>query len=60
MAPRLIEPRGHPRYDPIYRTSGGGRYIQGGLYRLAESLLAVAQELGVEFRPNSEVAEVYR
>ncbi len=43
---------------PYIELAGGGWYIQGGLYRLAESLLAVAQELGVEFRPNSEVAEV--
>jgi len=43
---------------PYIELAGGGWYIQGGLYRLAERLLAVAQELGVEFRPNSEVAEV--
>lgn len=43
---------------PYIEMGGGGWYIEGGLYRLAESLLKVAQELGVDFRPNSEVTEV--
>jgi phytoene desaturase len=43
---------------PYIELAGGGWYIQGGLYRLAESLLAVAQELGVEFRPNCEVGRI--
>lgn len=43
---------------PYIELAGGGWYIQRGLYRLAESLLAVALELGVEFRPNCEVIEV--
>ncbi|HST03755.1 MAG TPA: phytoene desaturase family protein [Chloroflexia bacterium] len=43
---------------PYIELAGGGWYIQGGLYRLAESLLTVARELGVEVRTNSEVEQV--
>ncbi len=43
---------------PHIEIAGGGWYIQGGLYRLAEALLAVAKELGVEFRPGCEVTQV--
>ena len=43
---------------PHIELAGGGWYSQGGLYRLAESLLAVAQELGVDFRPNCEAARI--
>ena len=43
---------------PYIELGGGGWYIQGGLYRLAESLLSVATELGVDFRPNCEVTRI--
>jgi phytoene desaturase len=43
---------------PYIEMSKGAWYIEGGLYRLAESLLAVAMELGVEFRAGAEVVEV--
>lgn len=43
---------------PYIEIGGGGWYIQGGLYKLAESLLAIATELGVTFRPGCEVTEI--
>lgn len=43
---------------PYIEMGGGGWYIEGGLYKLAESLLAVAAELGVEFRANCEVKQI--
>lgn len=43
---------------PYIEMGGGGWYIQGGLYKLAESLAALAGELGVEVRTNSEVTQV--
>jgi phytoene desaturase len=43
---------------PYIEIAGGAYYIQGGLYRLAEGLLAVAKELGVDFRPRCEVSQV--
>jgi phytoene desaturase len=38
--------------------AGGGWYIKGGIYRLVEALMEVACELGVDFRPDCEVAEI--
>jgi phytoene desaturase len=43
---------------PYIEIGGGGWYIRGGLYRLVEALMEVARELGVNFQPDSEVAEI--
>jgi phytoene desaturase len=43
---------------PYIEIAGGGWYIEGGLYRLVEGLMEVARELGVNFQPDSEVAEI--
>ncbi len=43
---------------PYLELAEGGWYIAGGLYRLAEALLRLAVELGVEVRTNTRVAEV--
>jgi phytoene desaturase len=43
---------------PYIEIGGGGFYIRGGLYRLVEALMEVARELGVNFQPNCEVAEI--
>ena len=43
---------------PYIELVGGGWYVEGGLYSMVEALMRVAQELGVNFQPNCEVAEV--
>lgn len=43
---------------PYIEIAGGGWYIQGGLYRLVEALMRVAEELDVNFQPECEVAEI--
>jgi phytoene desaturase len=43
---------------PYLEIAGGGWYVRGGMYRLAEALMSVAQELGVNFQPECEVAEI--
>jgi phytoene desaturase len=43
---------------PYIEIAGGGWYIQGGLYRLAEALMEVGRELGVNFQPDCEVSQV--
>ena len=43
---------------PYLELAEGGWYIAGGLYRLAEALLRLAGELGVEIRTGAQVAEV--
>jgi len=43
---------------PYIELAGGGWYIEGGIYRLVEALMEVACELGVDFRPQREVAEI--
>ena len=43
---------------PYIEIAGGGWYIEGGLYRLVEALMSVAQELGVNYQPNCEVSEI--
>lgn len=43
---------------PYIELAGGGWYIEGGLYRLVEALMEVARELGVNFQPDCDVAEI--
>ncbi len=43
---------------PYVEFAGGGWYIPGGLYRLVESLVALCDELGVDLRLSTPVAEV--
>lgn len=43
---------------PYIEIAGGGYYIEGGIYRLAEALMEVAGELGVQFYPECEVSEI--
>ncbi len=43
---------------PYVELVGGGWYIEGGLYRLVESLVAVCRELGVDLRLGTPVEEV--
>jgi phytoene desaturase len=43
---------------PYIEIAGGGWYIEGGLYRLVEALMQVAEELGVVFHSGTEVAEL--
>jgi phytoene desaturase len=43
---------------PYIEMAGGAWYIEGGLYRLVEALMQVAQELGVNFQPDTEVSEI--
>jgi phytoene desaturase len=43
---------------PYVELAGGGWYIAGGLYRLAEALRELARELGVEVRTCAPVREV--
>jgi phytoene desaturase len=43
---------------PYIEIASGGWYIEGGLYRLVEALVQVAEELGVVFHASTEVAEL--
>lgn len=43
---------------PHVELNQGGYYVQGGLYRIAESLEILAKELGVTFRYNTPVTEI--
>jgi phytoene desaturase len=43
---------------PYIEWAGGGWYIEGGLYRLVDALVRVADELGVSVRTGSEVGEI--
>lgn len=43
---------------PYIEMAGGGYYIKGGLYRLAEALMEVGRELGVRFVPDTEVQAI--
>lgn len=43
---------------PYVEMQGGGWYIQGGMYRLAEALEKCARDLGVEFLFDAEVSEI--
>jgi phytoene desaturase len=43
---------------PYLEIAGGGWYIKGGIYRLVEALMEVGRELGVNFQPDCEVAEI--
>jgi phytoene desaturase len=43
---------------PYLEIAGGGWYVKGGIYRIAEGLIEVARELGVNFQPDCEVAEI--
>lgn len=41
-----------------FENQGGGWYIRGGMYRLAEALEHCAKDLGVEFLLDAEVQEI--
>ncbi|HKX32021.1 MAG TPA: phytoene desaturase family protein [Blastocatellia bacterium] len=43
---------------PYIEFAFGGWYIKGGLYRLVESLLELAERAGVELRPRSRVVSI--
>jgi phytoene desaturase len=43
---------------PYIEWAGGGWYIEGGLYRLVEGLVRVAEELGVNVQTGCEVSEI--
>ncbi|MDQ3705467.1 MAG: phytoene desaturase family protein [Chloroflexota bacterium] len=43
---------------PYLEIAGGGYYVKGGLYRIVESLMEVAGDLGVRFMPECEVEQV--
>lgn len=43
---------------PYVEYGIGGYYIRGGLYRLVESLLSLAQKLGVQVHTNAEVQRI--
>ncbi len=43
---------------PYIEFAFGGWYVNGGLYRIVESLVAIAQELGVAVRVNTRVTRI--
>ena len=43
---------------PYIEIAGGGYYVKGGLYRIVESLMEVAADLGVRFMSGCEVEQV--
>ncbi len=43
---------------PYVEMQGGGWYIRGGMYRLAEALEKCARDLGVDFLVDAEVSEI--
>jgi phytoene desaturase len=43
---------------PFVEQHFGGWYIEGGMYRLAEAMEAIARELGVEVRTNCPVTRI--
>ena len=43
---------------PYIELAGGGWYVEGGIYRVVEALMEIARELGVNFQPGCQVAEI--
>lgn len=43
---------------PHVELNMGGFYVKGGLYRIAESLQQIAEELGVKFEFNAEIERI--
>lgn len=43
---------------PHVEINQGGYYVEGGMYRIAEALFALAEKLGVDFRFGSEVTSI--
>ncbi len=45
---------------PFIEYAHGGWHVEGGLYRIVESLVALARDLGVRLRANARVARIER
>lgn len=43
---------------PHVEINQGGYYVKGGLYKVAESLLKMAESLGAEFHFNAEISQI--